>query len=397
MVVFGKVVRVILQKWSMEVAEEFKISSQMTKKQIIDEYTRLLEAYRQKVEEAKEAEKWRSEAEKYKEATALKTAKTATVEGVIESVTGLKTQLGKTLTDLTDKLAFQAERLEEVNSAVTLQEKRLKELYDIEAASDTLARLVQAYQEQKDEAEAEFKSRMAELEHNYQERFQELEEKYSRMKDELEDEIRRKRAAWDEEKKNFERELAEEKRLLRQEWEREQAEYIYERDRARKIEEDEYQARRNALEKKLKQREEEALRDLDKREAALAAQEAELKDLREQVKRFPATLQKETEKVKKEVTAAFKQEMEQERRLAATEREWERKVYEQKIKFLEDIVASQEQKIQDLKQEIAQAMKQVHQIAEKAIEGASQARAFSSVKEIALEQARKPESLAKNE
>jgi hypothetical protein len=42
-------------------------------------------------------------------------------------------------------------------------------------------------------------------------------------------------------------------------------------------------------------------------------------------------------------------------------------------------------------------MKQVHQIAEKAIEGASQTKAFTSVKEIAMEQAKKPEITRKAE
>ena len=77
-------------------AEQFKISSQMTKKEIIEEYSGLLEAYKKKVKEAKESEKWRSEAEKYKEAVALEAAKEATVHGVIENVTNLKGLLGHT-------------------------------------------------------------------------------------------------------------------------------------------------------------------------------------------------------------------------------------------------------------------------------------------------------------
>jgi uncharacterized coiled-coil protein SlyX len=377
--------------------EEFKVSPQMTKKELIAEYTRLLEGYKKKVEEAGDAEKWRSEAEKYKEAAALKTAKDATVEAVIDSVTGLKAQLGKTLMDLTDKMASQAERLEEINMAVALQERRLAELYEIEATSDTLAKLIHAYQERKAEAEAEFDTKKNQLERDYQARFEDLQAKHSKLTAGLEEETRQKRSSWEEEKKEFERELAEEKRLAKQGWEREQTEYVYQRDRSRKIEEDDYQAKRTQLEKELEQKKEQVLRQIEEREAAVAAREAEIEDLRKQVKQYPSALQKEIENAKKEVTAVLRQEMDQERRLLTTEREWERKVYEQKISFLENTIASQEQKIQDLKAEIAQAMKQVHQIAEKAIEGASQNRAFSSVKEIALEQARKSESAGKKE
>jgi uncharacterized coiled-coil protein SlyX len=89
--------------------------------------------------------------------------------------------------------------------------------------------------------------------------------------------------------------------------------------------------------------------------------------------------------------------MEQKKQMAATEREWECKVYQQKIEFLENTIASQEKKILELKTEVNSAMKQVHQIAEKAIEGASQTKAFTSVKEIAMEQAKKPEITRKAE
>ena len=51
--------------------QEFKISPNMTKKEIIDKYTALLDAYKDAVQKAKEAEKQRSEAEKYKEAMAI--------------------------------------------------------------------------------------------------------------------------------------------------------------------------------------------------------------------------------------------------------------------------------------------------------------------------------------
>jgi hypothetical protein len=49
------VARIIYSR-EQEMAEEFKISSQMTKKEMIEEYSRLLEAYKDKVEAAKKPE-----------------------------------------------------------------------------------------------------------------------------------------------------------------------------------------------------------------------------------------------------------------------------------------------------------------------------------------------------
>ncbi|MBW2164196.1 MAG: hypothetical protein JRF43_07095 [Deltaproteobacteria bacterium] len=378
-------------------AEQFKISSQMTKKEIIEEYSGLLEAYKKKVKEAKESERWRSEAEKYKEAVALEAAKEATVHGVIENVTNLKGLLGKTLSDLTDRLSAQAERLEELKSAVALQEKRLKELYDIEEASDALNKLVDAYEERKTVAETEFASSITKLESDYEEKFAVLEKKYSELQVALQKEIEGKRVEWEDEKKRFLRELEEEESLTKQKWEREQAEYIYERDRTRKLEEDKYKENRTSLGKELHELKESTEKEFAERKAALVAQESELKDLREQAKKFPSMLQKEVEKEKSEAITAVTHEMEQKKQMAATEREWERKIYQQKIEFLEDTIASQEKEVTELKAETNSAMKQVHQIAEKAIAGASQAKAFTSVREIALEQAKKPEITGKAE
>jgi t-SNARE complex subunit (syntaxin) len=75
--------------------------------------------------------------------------------------------------------------------------------------------------------------------------------------------------------------------------------------------------------------------------------------------------------------------------LARKEKEWEGKIYEQKIQFLEDTISNLKKTIKDLETEAARSVDQVAKIAEKAIEGASGFKAFSSVKEIALEQARK--------
>ncbi len=75
--------------------KEFKITPQMTKKEIVDRYLKLLEAFEEKAKEAEEARKWRKEAEKYREAAALESAKKATVEGVIDSIGNLRVLLGK--------------------------------------------------------------------------------------------------------------------------------------------------------------------------------------------------------------------------------------------------------------------------------------------------------------
>jgi len=359
--------------------KQFNITSSMTKKEIIEKYTSLLDAYKEAQQKAKEAEKWRSEAEKYKEAMALKETREATVESVTENVGKLKGQVKDTLNALTEKLATEAERLEQIKIAVAAQEKRLKELYDVEEFHDALSKLTTAYEERKASAENE-----------YQERIKELESEYASKKAALQKEIEETREAWEQEKKKFEKDFEEEKLLAKKDWEREQAEYVYERDRTRRIEENEYREKMEALEKELRAKKEALEKEFAQREAELSAKEAEYQELRRKVEEFPGLLQKEIDNARAETASKVKAEMEHQIKILNTERGWEKKVYEQKIKFLEEVVESQEAKIKELKQEVAKALDQVQQIAEKAVEGASQARAFQSVKEIAIEQAKKP-------
>lgn len=98
--------------------DDLKVSPSMTKKELIEKYSSLFNAYQKKLKEAGETQKWRSEAERLKEKQALSGAQQATVEGVLTSITSLRGQLGQTLNDLTQKLSSQAEHLENLNRSI---------------------------------------------------------------------------------------------------------------------------------------------------------------------------------------------------------------------------------------------------------------------------------------
>ncbi len=371
-------------------SENFKITTAMTKKELIEKYSKLFDAYQKKLKEATEAEKWRSEAERLKEQNAIVNAKKTTVEGVLENVTSLRTQLGKTLNDLTQKLSSQAERLEELNHAITAQEERLKELYDIEAATESFQKLMAAYEESKLQFEAETTKETTELEAEFAHKNQKLAEEFEAKKTALAKEIEEETANWEKRKAAFEEEFEAYTVQRLKEREREEEEYLYTRTRQRKLEEDTYKEKALALEKELEEKRINVMREIEHREAAIKEKETELASLQEQVKTFPEKLEREILKVKKETEKIFKQEMEQSLMLCRKEAEWETKIYEQKIQFLEETIKGLKGSIKDLESDAAKSVDQLTQIAEKAIEGASQFKAFSSVKEIAMEQARKP-------
>jgi len=362
----------------------------MKKQEIIDEATKLLDAYKKKVKEVEEVNKRLGVAEKHKAKAAATVAREATVQGVIDTLGQLRAQLGKTLNVLTDKMSEQAEKLEGLNSAIDVQEKRLKELHNIEAAADSLSKLVAAYDERRETVEREFAARMAELEANYQSRGDELETSFAQRKDAVDKEMAETRTAWKLEQERARKEDGEQKAETKKTRQREEAEYAYARDRGRRLEEDKYEEEKATREKELTERVAGAEKELTEREAAVEAQEKELTELQARVDGFPKTLDKELERVGKEVSAAVKKEMEQAAKLAAVEHGWEKKILQEKVAHLEGIVAAQDSKVEELKAELGVARKQVQQIADKAVEGASLGRAFQSVNKIALEQARKP-------
>jgi DNA-binding LytR/AlgR family response regulator len=73
--------------------------------------------------------------------------------------------------------------------------------------------------------------------------------------------------------------------------------------------------------------------------------------------------------------------------LLAKEVENAQKVYEMKINALDSTIKGQETRLQSLQKQLETALKQVQDLAIKALEGATSQKSFDAVREIALEQA----------
>ncbi|MFO8071845.1 MAG: hypothetical protein R6V85_08220 [Polyangia bacterium] len=372
-------------------AKEFRLKPNAKKQEIIDRYKKLLDAYREAVEQNEESRKQLTELERRLEDQATELADDATVSSVIDNLSKLRGQIGTTLNDLTDQMAGEAEKLETLRRSVATQEKRLKELYDIEAAADALQKLVEAFEERRSRAESDFEALLAELNFELENRKKEGEAQIEEQRANLTAAIEEQRAKWLEEKARVKREKEERETETVRTREREEAEYVYARDRARKLEEDEYEERKKTLEKELAERREAAERDLTARESAVADREKRLDQLESEVAGFPERLEREVERARSRTAAELRDKAAHDARIVEVEHSWEKKNLEQRIAHLEQLVAERDQKIEKLGRDLAAAGDQVNEVAKKAIEGASLNRAFTSVNEIALEQARRPE------
>lgn len=353
-----------------------KVSPNMTKKEIIEKYNLLLAEFEKEAAARKESADRLTALEKKKDREALDTGLQTTVDSALEGVGRLRALVGTTLNNLGDQMAEQAEKLMQLNQAITLQTARLKELHDIEYAADTISKLSAFYAEEKTKMEMEYAVRISDLEESYAKRSEESVKLFNDQQAELKQAITAERSQW---------KIEEEETIKNRE--RERAEYEYDRDRTRRLEEDEYTEKQATFEKELRLRQEEAEREIAIKEAAIRAKEEEFQRISSEVEEFPVRLEAAILQAQKTAVAEVQKEMEQAAALVEVERNWERKSQEQTIKHLQDVNKSLEKKIQDLSTELRAAHRQINAIAEKAVEGTSISKAFASMNQIAREQA----------
>jgi hypothetical protein len=370
---------------------DFTLNTAGTKKAIIDQYEELLDAYKTAVRQSQADRKRLTELEKKQESFALEVADEATAASVVANVGRLKTQIATALNELVDQMTGQAEKLEEYKKAIAVQERRIKELYDLESGADALAKLTALYEERRREAEAELSGRISEMTNAFETKKAVLEKELEEQRTSLESAIAQQRAKWLEEKDTEKKNRVETDAATKKEREREESEYRYQLTRTRKLEQDAYEEKKKAEEKAMAERKEAFEKEISAREQAVAEREKKMDELERKVSAFPEQLQKEVSAAEKRAQAELTTRFDNHAKLSSTEHAWEKKMLEQQIGHLKELIAAQEKKMAAIEAEAAKAQAQVSDVAKKAIEGASLNRAFHSVNEIALEQARRPE------
>ena len=295
------------------------------------------------------------EAARLREAEIRHSVDGVTVEGVVQKISGLGLEVSKALSDISERLTREVQLLASVRESVALEQKELERLHKIDVAATAVDQMVQDY---------------------------------ARQKQQLETEIAAQRAAWEEESAGVERERKEQEEGLKKQRQREIEDYEYKKALERKKAQDKYEEDIRLAEKKNKERQEALEKGWQQREAALKEHEDELARLRKEAEEFPARLQKEAkgaaEQSRRETEAKFEQQM----LVLKKDAETEKRLAELKVGTLEDAVARQQTQIAAIEKQLAEAKQQVQDIAVKAIEGASGAKALSHINQIAMEQAK---------
>ena len=198
----------------------------------------------------------------------------------------------------------------------------------------------------------------------------------------------RREAEWEAETEARERGGREFEETLKKQRQRENDEFEYQKALERKKAQDKYDEEQRLRDRQNREKQEALEKSWQEREAALKAREDEIAQLRKESDLFPKRLAQEVDRAVAEARRQAEQQAEQRLLVAGKDAEADRRVAELRVKTLEESVAHQAGQLVTLQKQLDEAKQQVQDIAVKAIEGASGARALAHVNQIAMEQAR---------
>ncbi len=344
-------------------SEPKKLSTTSTKQEMLEAYNLVVKQLREKEEAELKPEK---RIEERKTAEVLKTAESVATDGVAANIGSLKTEIGRMLGQVSDKLESEAMRLARVREAAEIRERELQELYGIEKEAQTLAALIGAQNRKRED----FESTMA------------------AEQEALEKEIELTRTKWDQEKKGREAESREWEAAEKKKRDREKEEYDYAFKREQKLAKDAFQDEKDRLTKAIETQKAEMEAALGAREKAVADREKSVAELESKVNGFPNELDGAVKKAVQDVTSRLTTDAKNREELLKKEFDGERKVLTTKIDALEKMVKEQHEQIGRLSQQLEKSYEKVEDIAVKAVQSASAIQS-GNFQQMVNEQARK--------
>ncbi len=331
-----------------------------TKKEMLQAYQRLLKELEKKQEAEMKPEETVAQR---KRAKAVEVANAASSAGIANQIASLKTEIGKTLNELADRLEQETAKYAQVKSAVEAAEVELREIYDIEKAAASLAALIEAQKQEEEQFESEM---------NVQR--EQLDDEIATHREAFDYEVKTQREDWKKEKAEYQASVKEQETADKKQRQREQEEWKYQFDREQQAAEEKRQLELARLDREIQLKEEQLERVLADREQALAAAETELQSLRTRAEGFPGELDQAVSRAVKETTARLDAERNYAVDLLQKEFAGESNVLSSRIESMKQTVEKQAEQIAKLSQQLEHSYGQIQDIAVKAIEGPSTSR-----------------------
>ena len=184
-----------------------------TKKEMLQAYNRLLK----ELEAKKKAEMKPGETvAQRKRDKAVTVADAACSADIASQIALLKTDIGKTLNDLADRLEQETAKYDQVKLAVEAAEAELREIYDIEKAASSLAALLEAQKQEKEQFESEMEAEREKLEYEI-----------ATHREAFDFEVKTQRDEWKKEKAEYQASVKEQDAAEKKRRDREQEEWKY--------------------------------------------------------------------------------------------------------------------------------------------------------------------------
>ncbi|MGK7879096.1 MAG: hypothetical protein AB4060_03210 [Crocosphaera sp.] len=356
-----------------------KINSKSTKAQILEAYDELMQeksALEKKVKQQAQNPTVKptvSQDNKPDNSSQKKTMKTQSeipnnnIPLTIENFEKLQSNYVSAVSHLSEQLITEADLLAELNKFSTEELAELAELHQIETIeNETLSRLVEEYQTTAKTNEEEF----------------------NKQQEILTKEIEELRKNWHKEKLNRNREIRDRDQEYLTNKKRDEEQYIYNLELERQINKEEYEAEKQNLYQELKESKETQEKQWKEREDSILEQEKKQEEAKAKVKKLEEELEQKIKQGKEEGKGIGNYQAKIKSDLRTKEIEGEKQNYELRIAALEETIKNQETRQQSLSQQLEASLKQVQDLAVKAIEGTSNRNSFEAMKEIAMEQAK---------
>ncbi|NET10732.1 MAG: hypothetical protein F6K16_39790 [Symploca sp. SIO2B6] len=288
------------------------------------------------------------------------------VNNILRVLTQLQESFGGAVSNLSETLTQEAVSLQGIQTAVTEQEEQLVDLYELDADEINVDSLIQDYEESEKTFGEEFDIRQGEIN----------------------EEVNQARKDWSKEQEDYYRlvhERNDEASKLRQ---REAEEYLYDLQLERKLSTDTYDQTKKQLYQELEDIQAEQEKEWNTQEEAIATREKEFEELKNKAEALSDELDAAVKKAKEEGKGIATHQAKVKADLREKEVAGLKRSYELRLDFLEDTIQDQDERIHSLSKQLDAALKQVQDLAVKAIEGTSDSNSFEAMREIALEQAR---------
>jgi hypothetical protein len=286
---------------------------------------------------------------------------------VIEGLEKLQISFGSAVSNLSEQLIGEATTLEDLQSSVDETLEQLAELHDLETVEEeTLGELIEEYQES----------------------YKNFDQEFNQQKETLETELQDLKKSWQKEQENHKLEIKDRDDNYKQSYQRDEEEYRYNLNLERNLDREEYEQEKRALYQELAEIRQVQEQQWLTREETIAQQEKAQALAKAAVEAFEKELEAKIKQGTDEGKGIGFYQAKVKADLRSKEVEGEKRNFELKIASLNQNIQNQEARIQALTKQLDAALKQVQDLAVKAIEGSSNRSSFEAMKEIAIEQAK---------